>query len=109
MKAAQRPIHITAGLGHGGAFAHRETSRTTAFDKEIFVPVAPITTFRDDEEAIALATATEYGLVAAAVSPDLARAQGIADGLHSGVVYMIAASCRSCSCRRAPPPAAPRT
>jgi benzaldehyde dehydrogenase (NAD) len=74
-----------------------------AFDEEIFGPVAPITTFRDDEEAIALATATEYGLVAAAISPDLAHAQGIADGLHSGVVYMTR------SCRRAPPPAAPRT
>ena len=59
-----------------------------AFDEEIFGPVAPITTFRDDEEALALANTTKYGLAAAVVSADLARAQRIADGLHSGVVHI---------------------
>ena len=59
-----------------------------AFDEEIFGPVAPITTFRSDEEAIELANATEYGLVAAVVSKDLSRAQRIADALHSGVVHI---------------------
>ena len=59
-----------------------------AFDEEIFGPVAPITTFRTDEEAIALANATEYGLTAAVVSADLFRAQRVADGLHSGVVHI---------------------
>jgi benzaldehyde dehydrogenase (NAD) len=59
-----------------------------AFDEEIFGPVAPITTFRTDDEAIALANATEYGLTAAVVSADLARAQSVADGLHSGVVHI---------------------
>ena len=60
----------------------------TAFDEEIFGPVAPITTFRTDEEAIALANATEYGLTAAVVSADLFRARRVADGLHSGVVHI---------------------
>jgi len=59
-----------------------------AFDEERFGPIAVITTFRTDEEAIAIANATEYGLVAAVVSPDIARAQRIADGLHSGVVHI---------------------
>ena len=59
-----------------------------AFDEEIFGPVAPITTFRDDAEAIALANLSEYGLVAAVVSKDLARAQKIADALHAGVVHI---------------------
>src|SRR5882762_589173 len=45
-----------------------------AFDEEIFGPIAPITTFRNDEEAVALANATEYGLTASVVSADLARA-----------------------------------
>jgi benzaldehyde dehydrogenase (NAD) len=59
-----------------------------AFDEERFGPVAVITTFQNDEEAIALANATDYGLVAAVVSADLARAQRVADGLHSGVVHI---------------------
>jgi benzaldehyde dehydrogenase (NAD) len=64
------------------------TPGMAAFDEEIFGPVAPITTFRTDEEAIALANATDYGLVAAVVSSNLFRAQYIADALHSGVVHI---------------------
>jgi benzaldehyde dehydrogenase (NAD) len=64
------------------------TPGMAAFDEEIFGPIAPVTTFRNDEEAVALANATEYGLTAAVVSPDLARAQRIADGIHSGVVHI---------------------
>jgi benzaldehyde dehydrogenase (NAD) len=59
-----------------------------AFDEEIFGPVAPITTFRTDDEAIALANQTSYGLVAAVVGPDLAQAQRIADRLHTGIVHI---------------------
>jgi benzaldehyde dehydrogenase (NAD) len=59
-----------------------------AFDEERFGPIAAITTFRNDEEAIALANATDYGLVAAVVSADLVRAQRVADGLRSGVVHI---------------------
>jgi benzaldehyde dehydrogenase (NAD) len=64
------------------------TPGMAAFDEEIFGPVAPITTFRSDEEAIAIANATDYGLVAAVVSANLARAQRVADSLHSGVVHI---------------------
>ena len=59
-----------------------------AFDEEIFGPVAPVTTFSTDEEAIELANATAYGLSSAVVTPDIARAQRIADGLHAGVVHI---------------------
>jgi benzaldehyde dehydrogenase (NAD) len=59
-----------------------------AFDEEIFGPVAPITTFSSDEEAIGLANQTSYGLVAAVVGPDLAQAQRIADRLHTGIVHI---------------------
>ena len=63
-------------------------SGMAAFDEEIFGPVAPITTFITDEEAIALANATEYGLSSAVVSPDLDRALRIADSIHAGVVHI---------------------
>ncbi|MFD3589472.1 benzaldehyde dehydrogenase [Streptomyces sp. NPDC058683] len=59
-----------------------------AFDEEIFGPIAPITTFGTDEDAIALANRTSYGLAAAVVGPDLARAQRIADRLHTGIVHI---------------------
>ena len=58
------------------------------FEEEIFGPVAPITTFGSDEEAIALANDTKYGLSAAVVGPDLARAQRIAEEIHAGIVHI---------------------
>jgi benzaldehyde dehydrogenase (NAD) len=41
-----------------------------------------------DEEVIVLANATEYGLSAAVASSDLARAQRVAAGLHSGAIHI---------------------
>jgi benzaldehyde dehydrogenase (NAD) len=49
------------------------TPGMAAFDEERFGPVAVITTFRNDEEAIALANATDYGLVAASASGNGSR------------------------------------
>jgi benzaldehyde dehydrogenase (NAD) len=84
---------VLTGGSHNGLFFEPTvitgvTPGMAAFDEERFGPVAVITTFRNDEEAIALANTTEYGLVAAVVSADLARAQRIADRLHSGVVHI---------------------
>ena len=59
-----------------------------AFEEEIFGPVAPITTFSSDEQAIELANRTPYGLVGAVMSRDEARAKRIADRLHVGIVHI---------------------
>ncbi|AEY85447.1 aldehyde dehydrogenase [Streptomyces hygroscopicus subsp. jinggangensis 5008] len=59
-----------------------------AFDEEIFGPVAAITTFGTDAEAIALANSTSYGLGASVISNDLSRAQRVADRIHSGIVHI---------------------
>lgn len=54
--------------------------------EEIFGPVAPITTFTTEEEAIARANDTEYGLVAYFFTRDLNRAMRVIEGLHTGMV-----------------------
>ncbi|MCI1261499.1 MAG: aldehyde dehydrogenase family protein, partial [Tetrasphaera jenkinsii] len=56
------------------------------FGEEIFGPVAPITTFRDESDAIARANATEYGLVGYLFTKDLARAIRVAEALEFGMV-----------------------
>ncbi len=56
------------------------------FHQEIFGPVAPITTFTSDEEALLLANDTEYGLVAYAFTQNLSRALKVAEGLQTGMV-----------------------
>lgn len=58
------------------------------FAEETFGPVAPIVTFRTDDEAVELANRTDYGLVAAVHSQDTARALRIAERLNTGIVHV---------------------
>jgi succinate-semialdehyde dehydrogenase / glutarate-semialdehyde dehydrogenase len=55
-------------------------------DEEIFGPVAPITSFDDEEEAIAKANDTEYGLVAYVYTSDVKRAFRVCERLQTGMV-----------------------
>jgi succinate-semialdehyde dehydrogenase/glutarate-semialdehyde dehydrogenase len=55
-------------------------------NEEIFGPVAPIVITTSDEEAISLANATEFGLIAYVYSSDLKRAMKVAEALESGMV-----------------------
>jgi succinate-semialdehyde dehydrogenase / glutarate-semialdehyde dehydrogenase len=55
-------------------------------DHEIFGPVAPIVRFTDQDEAIAMANQTEYGLVSYLYSSDLRRALRVAQALEAGMV-----------------------
>jgi succinate-semialdehyde dehydrogenase / glutarate-semialdehyde dehydrogenase len=54
--------------------------------EEIFGPVAPITTFTTDEEAVSLANSTEYGLASYVYTRDLARTIKLAEALEFGMV-----------------------
>lgn len=54
--------------------------------EEIFGPVAPIVVFDTDDQAVALANATEYGLMAYVFTRDLARGLRISDRLESGMI-----------------------
>jgi succinate-semialdehyde dehydrogenase/glutarate-semialdehyde dehydrogenase len=53
---------------------------------EIFGPVAPISTFQDEDEAVRRANGTEYGLVAYAFTRDLARTIRLAERLEFGML-----------------------
>jgi succinate-semialdehyde dehydrogenase/glutarate-semialdehyde dehydrogenase len=54
--------------------------------EEIFGPVAPIKGFESEEEAIAAANDTEFGLVAYVFTRDLKRALRVVEGLETGMV-----------------------
>ncbi len=54
--------------------------------EEIFGPVAPVITFRDEDEAIAAANDTEYGLVAYVFTRDLKRAIRVIERIDTGMV-----------------------
>lgn len=84
---------LAGGKRHslGGTFFEPTilTGCTTAMEAarmEIFGPVIPIFTFTSDEEAIALANATEYGLASYFYSKDLSRVWRVAGALEYGMV-----------------------
>ncbi len=54
--------------------------------EEIFGPVAPVKGFADEDEAIAAANDTEYGLVAYLYTNDLKRALRVVERLETGMV-----------------------
>jgi succinate-semialdehyde dehydrogenase / glutarate-semialdehyde dehydrogenase len=54
--------------------------------QEIFGPVAPVLAFDTEEEAVALANATEYGLVAYVYTRDLSRALRTSEALETGMI-----------------------
>jgi succinate-semialdehyde dehydrogenase/glutarate-semialdehyde dehydrogenase len=54
--------------------------------EEIFGPVAPIIGFSTEEEAIAAANDTEYGLVAYVFTNDLTRAFRVVEALETGMI-----------------------
>jgi succinate-semialdehyde dehydrogenase/glutarate-semialdehyde dehydrogenase len=61
-------------------------STARLLSEEIFGPVAPITTFASDEQALAQANRTEYGLVAYAFTRSLDRGYRVMEALETGMV-----------------------
>jgi succinate-semialdehyde dehydrogenase/glutarate-semialdehyde dehydrogenase len=64
----------------------RITDDARVLDEEIFGPVAPVKSFASEEEAVAAANATEYGLVAYVYTSNLKRAFRVIEGLETGMV-----------------------
>lgn len=64
------------------------SSDMRAFKEEIFAPVAVLTPFKTDEEAIALANDTEYGLSAGIISRSVGRALAIGARLNTGLLHI---------------------
>ncbi len=62
-------------------------NRMRVFQEEIFGPVVSVTTFRDEEEALAIANDTLYGLGAGLWTRDINRAYRMGRGIEAGRVW----------------------
>ncbi len=60
-------------------------ANSDVLSNEIFGPVAPIVSFKTEDEAIKMANNTEYGLVAYAFTKDLNRGLRLAERLETGM------------------------
>ena len=84
---------LEAGGTHEGPF-YRPTVLTgvtpgmRSFDEEVFGPVASVIRFKDDEELIALAGRTEYGLTLGVITKDISRGLALAERIPTGIVHI---------------------
>jgi succinate-semialdehyde dehydrogenase/glutarate-semialdehyde dehydrogenase len=89
-KGARALVGGGRGAGPGYFFQPTVLSGVTPdarlLKEEIFGPVAPVTTFGSDDEAVAMANDTEFGLVAYVYTRDLNRALGVVEKLETGMV-----------------------
>ena len=70
------------------ALVTRVQSAMEIFQEEVFGPVLTVMAFDGEREAIELANATAYGLVAGVWTKDLARAHRVASGVRAGQVFV---------------------
>jgi aldehyde dehydrogenase (NAD+) len=75
-----------------GAFVEptvvRALPRSRVAQEEVFGPFAAVHTFRDADEALAIANGTAYGLGAGLWTRDLSRAHAFAARLRAGMVWV---------------------
>ncbi len=97
IETVERGLDAGASLTTGGAYdgvgyfyrptVLRDVPADAPFlNSEIFGPVAPIVTFGPDDDVIALANDTEYGLAAYVYTRDLSRALRVSEALDYGMV-----------------------
>src|SRR5487761_631291 len=84
---------LTGGRRHelGGTFYQPTvisgiSEESVAWREETFGPVAALTVFDDEDEAIALANDTDYGLVSYLYTHDLGRTWRVSEALEAGMV-----------------------
>jgi succinate-semialdehyde dehydrogenase/glutarate-semialdehyde dehydrogenase len=85
-------VHCGGAAGAGSGYFFQPTvlggvsPDARLLREEIFGPVAPIKSFSTDEEAIAAANDTEYGLVAYVFTRDVNRALEVCEALETGMI-----------------------
>jgi acyl-CoA reductase-like NAD-dependent aldehyde dehydrogenase len=57
-------------------------------DEEVFGPIAPIIVVKDEDEAVAVANASEFGLGGSVWTRDLARGEAVARCIDSGTLFV---------------------
>ncbi|MEP7070099.1 MAG: aldehyde dehydrogenase family protein [Usitatibacter sp.] len=83
-----RPAHLTRGFFVRPTVFSNVTPQMTIAREEIFGPVLAIQPYRDEDEAIAIANDTVYGLSSCVQSRDTAHARCVAARIRAGQVHI---------------------
>ncbi|MET0639764.1 MAG: aldehyde dehydrogenase family protein, partial [Hyphomicrobium sp.] len=83
-----RPSHLNEGYFLEPTIFVDVPATARIWNEEIFGPVLAVSTFATEDEAVTLANNSEFGLAAAVMSGDHARAERIADTFEAGIVWI---------------------
>lgn len=84
----KRALEHTGGTYYEPTVIDDATPEMTTSQEEIFGPVVSLMSFDDEQEAIEVANATEYGLTAGLWTPTAARIHRVARQLQAGTVWV---------------------
>jgi len=92
-RSVEGGARLAVGGTHDGLFYRPTvladvTTGLPAWTDEVFGPVAPVVVFDTDEEALALANDSEYGLAGAVYSRSTSRGLAFAQQIRSGMVHV---------------------
>ena len=79
-------VHELGGCFYQPTVLTGVTSQMAVFRNEIFGPVAPVVRFSTEEEVIAMANDTEFGLASYFYTRDIGRVWRVAEALDYGIV-----------------------
>ncbi|RRJ88303.1 NAD-dependent succinate-semialdehyde dehydrogenase [Gulosibacter macacae] len=75
-----------AGFFYEATVLHNVDLESLVVKEEIFGPVLPIVTFETEDEAVALANGSEYGLMSYVFTENFSRAQRMMDRIEAGMM-----------------------
>jgi betaine-aldehyde dehydrogenase/5-carboxymethyl-2-hydroxymuconic-semialdehyde dehydrogenase len=82
-----RPSEL-GGLLYEPTLVRPRSNESEIVQREVFGPVLTIQPFRDEDEAVALANSTRYGLTAVAFTASAKRAERVGRALRAGTVWI---------------------
>ncbi|BDA42516.1 betaine aldehyde dehydrogenase 2 [Coccomyxa sp. Obi] len=88
LTGGKRPGHLPQGYFVEPTVFTNVKPEMRLWREEVFGPVLASATFRTEEEAIAVANASQYGLAAAVISADAERCKRVADAMETGIVWI---------------------
>lgn len=88
LTGGKRPAYLKDGFFFEPTVFDNVSRESELWREEVFGPVLCVAPFDTEDEAIALANDTRFGLAAAVMSDDLARCDRVASRLQAGIVWI---------------------
>ncbi|KAK9851874.1 hypothetical protein WJX84_006565 [Apatococcus fuscideae] len=83
-----RPSHLQKGYFVQPTVFTEVEAKHTLWTEEVFGPVMGVSAFETEEQAVAMANDTNFGLAAAVISKDEERCRRVAAAMEAGIVWM---------------------